>query len=65
MSCVVIFQVSLLVSVAIKRFCGDVPMPQLSDINKQDVSVFLPISTFNYRELYSDMNEKRRRWMNA
>jgi len=40
MSCVVIFQVSLLVSVAIKRFCGDVPMPQLSDINKQDVSVF-------------------------
>ena len=40
MSCVVIFQVSLLVSVAIKRFCGDVPMPQPSDINKQDVSVF-------------------------
>lgn len=28
--------VSLLVSVAIKRFCGDVPMPQPSDINKQD-----------------------------
>ena len=44
----VVVQASLLVSVAIKRYCGDVPIPQQSDLSKQHVSTLFTLSQCNY-----------------